>query len=182
MGPTSSAGPGRVRPCFATLESTARIATLAADRTRRLLLLAALLSLLGLTAIGCGSPSPVAEVSGIVLLDGKPMPDALVEFCPDPEKGTHGPVSAATTDEEGRFHLVSHDQRDGAVVGSHRVLIQDARSIPQAVTDFTKVKPPPVQPSRISHIYGSAASTLLRQEVKPGPQTVTLEIKSKAGK
>jgi hypothetical protein len=155
---------------------------MAPDRTRRFLLLAVLLFLLSLGAIGCGSQTQVAEVSGVVLLDGKPMRDALVEFCPDPEKGTHGPVSAATTDEEGRFYLVSHDQRDGAVVGSHRVLIQDARSIPQAVIDFKRVKPPPLQPSRISHIYGNAASTPLRQEVKPGPQTVTLEIKRKSGK
>src|SRR5437899_3083016 len=104
MVPTFSA---RVR------ESTARIAAMAPGLTRRFLLLAALLSVLSLSAIGCGSTTQVAEVSGVVMLDGKPMRDALVEFCPDPEKGTHGPVSAATTDEEGRFQLVSHDQRGG---------------------------------------------------------------------
>jgi hypothetical protein len=141
-----------------------------------------LLALVALWANGCSPKAEFAEVSGVVLLDGKPMPAALVEFLPDPEQGTHGPVSAATTDEEGRFRLVSHDQRQGAVIGRHRVLIQDARSIPQAVTDFSKVKAPPVLPSRIPNAYGSAASTPLRQEVKPGSQTITLEVKSKAGK
>lgn len=131
---------------------------------------------------GCGEKVERAEVTGVVMLDGKPMPDALVEFLPDPEQKTHGPVSAATTDEQGRFRLLGYDQRDGAVIGSHRVMVQDRRSIPQAVTDFTKVKPPPVQPSRISSIYGSAASTPLKQEIKPGKQDLTLEVKGKAGR
>lgn len=135
-----------------------------------------------LGATGCGSKDERAEVVGVVMLDGKPMPDALVEFCPDPEKGTHGPVAAGTSDAEGRFRLMSHDKLDGAVVGTHRVLVQDARSIPQAVTDFAKVKPPPVLPSRIPNLYASAASTPLRQEVKSGPQSITLEVKSKAGR
>jgi hypothetical protein len=139
-------------------------------------------ALLALPAIGCTPKSDFAEVSGVVLLDGKPMPAALVEFLPDSEQGTHGPVSAATTDDEGRFRLVSHDQHPGAVVGKHRVLVQDARSIPQAVTDHSKVKAPPVLPSRIPSTYGSAASTPLRIEVKPGPQSINLEVKGKASR
>lgn len=135
--------------------------------------------LLALPATGCSSGTGFGEVTGVVLLDGKPMPAALVEFLPDSESGTHGPVSAATTDDEGRFRLVSHDRRDGAVVGKHRVLVQDARSIPQAVTDFSKVKAPPVLPSRISSRYGTAANTPLRKEVKPGPQTINVEVSSK---
>lgn len=143
---------------------------------------ALLVALLALIAAGCGSGAKVAEVSGVVMLDGKPMPDALVEFLPDPEKGTHGPVSSATTDQSGHFRLVAHGHHDGAVVGSHRVLVQDARSIPQAVTDYAKVKPPPVLPSRIGNEYATAASTPLRQEVKAGSQTITLELKSKSGR
>ncbi len=132
-----------------------------------------------LAASGCGDQADRAEVTGVVLLDGKPMPDALVEFLPDPERKTHGPVSAATTDQEGRFRLAAHDQRGGAVVGSHRVMVQDARSLPPANPDDTKVRPPPPPPSRVSHIYGTAVSTPLREEVKPGSQTVTLKVKGK---
>jgi hypothetical protein len=121
----------------------------------------------------------MAQVAGVVMLDGKPMPEALVEFLPDSDKGTHGPVSAGITDEEGRFRLLSHDKRDGAVVGNHRVLVQDARSIPQAVSEATPVKPPPPKPSRIPTTYASVANTPLREEVKPGTQTITLEVTSK---
>jgi len=152
------------------------IAAMTVDFFRRCTFVGILLALL---AIGCSAKEEFAEVTGVVLLDGKPMPAALVEFLPDPEQGTHGPVSAATTDDEGRFRLVSHDRRPGATIGKHRVLVQDARSIPQAVTDFSKVKAPPVQPSRIPSTYGSAASTPLRKEVKPGPQTINVEVTSK---
>jgi hypothetical protein len=143
---------------------------------RRYVLLFALLSL---TATACNSQAQFAEVSGVVNLNGKPMPGALVEFLPDPEKGTRGPVSSATTDAEGRFDLVSSDQRDGAVVGFHRVLVHDSRSIPKARSDFSMEKPPENVPSRIPSSYGKAASTPLRQEVKAGPQTITLEVMSK---
>jgi hypothetical protein len=36
--------------------------------------------------------------------------------------------------------------------------------------------------ARITPIYGSAAGTPLRRVVKPGPQTVTLEIKIRSDK
>ena len=47
----------------------------------------------------------LAKVTGVVMLDGKPMPEALVEFLPDSDKGTHGAVSGGTTDEEGRSNV-----------------------------------------------------------------------------
>src|SRR5262245_36844441 len=78
----------------------------------------------------CSAGPPFAEVSGVVKLDGVPMPEALVEFLPDPERGTHGPRSSGRTDAEGRFRLVCDDEREGAVVGFHRVLVQDVRTFP----------------------------------------------------
>lgn len=142
-----------------------------------------LIAALSLTAAGCSSKTPLASVSGVVMLDGKPMPEALVEFLPDSDKGTHGPVSGGMTDAEGRFQLVCYEGKlPGAVVGRHRILVQDARSIPQAVSDATPVKPPPPKPSRIPTIYASVAETPLREEVKPGAQTVTVEVKSKSSR
>ena len=150
------------------------------DLQQRCVLLFAVLSL---TTAGCGAKPELAEVSGVVNLNGKPMAAALVEFLPDPEKGNHGPVSSATTDAEGRFRLVTSDQRDGARIGFHRVLIQDARSIPKARSDFSMEKPPENVPSRVPSSYSKAASTPLRDiEVKPGPQTLTLEVTSKTGR
>src|SRR5262245_17123574 len=109
-----------------------------------------LLVLLCLSASGCGSESPIVPVSGIVKLDGEPMPDAVVEFIPDPDRGTQGPRSSATTDEKGRFILVCDDRRRGAVPGFHRVLIQDARTFaaPRVREGTVKVLPPSRVPER----------------------------------
>jgi hypothetical protein len=130
------------------------------------------------TATGCGSSPQFVEVSGVVKLDGKPMPDALVEFLPDPEKGTHGPRASGKTDTEGRFRLVRDDERVGAVVGFHRVLIQDARTFPPTRRE-SGGKLPVMPHSRISERYATASDTPLRQEVKAEPQNITLELASK---
>jgi hypothetical protein len=51
--------------------------------------------------IGCGArPVPVVEVSGVLMLDGKPAPEIAIDFVPDSDKGTTGPPSSALTDEE----------------------------------------------------------------------------------
>ena len=68
----------------------------------------------------------------MVYLDGEPAAELIVEFLPDPERGTEGPRSTATTDEQGQFRLHCDDQRDGAVVGFHRIVIEDARAFPDS--------------------------------------------------
>src|SRR4051812_8561138 len=80
---------------------------------------------------GCGRPvPPFGEVEGTVLLDGKPLPKALVQFLPDPERQTKGPSSDALADADGRYNLRCENagqrlNRTGAVVGWHRVVIHD---------------------------------------------------------
>src|SRR5262249_7401960 len=65
-------------------------------RLHRYLRCTVLCMLLSLTA--CSSGPQFTEVTGMVKLDGVPMPDALVEFLPDPAKGTDGPRSSGRTD------------------------------------------------------------------------------------
>jgi hypothetical protein len=143
-------------------------------RRQRLLLVA----LVVLTATACNSQPQFAEVSGVVLLDGKPMPEAQVEFLPEPGSGTHGPRALGRTDKEGHFRLVRDDEQIGAVVGFHRVLIQDARTFHPTRRE-SGGKLPVMPPSRISDRYATAADTPLRQEVKAGPQSITLEVTRK---
>jgi hypothetical protein len=138
---------------------------------------ALLFGMLALSA--CEAKPRFAEVSGVVLLDGTPMPDALVAFLPDPYEGTHGPRCSGITDADGRFRLVRDDERPGAVVGIHRVLVQDVRTFPPPRNRHTGGKPPVMPPSRVSPRYQNATSTPLRQEVKPEAQTVTVEVTRK---
>jgi len=71
---------------------------------------------------GCGDSSqlpPIAAVSGVVTYKGKPIPSANVLFAPE----TSGPMAVGTTNADGQFTLVTQGQ-PGAVLGSHRVVIQ----------------------------------------------------------
>jgi len=69
---------------------------------------------------GCGPARPVLlPASGIVSLDGKPLPDAAVMFHPT----SGGRPATGVTDVSGKFVLGTFKPRDGALPGSHTVTI-----------------------------------------------------------
>jgi hypothetical protein len=81
---------------------------------------------LTLAVCGCTkTPPPVTEVSGVLLLDGKPLPLAKVSFVPELSGFGAEMASTAITDEKGRFTLTCGNQQSGAVVGKHRVIITE---------------------------------------------------------
>ena len=130
----------------------------------------------GIFTSGCSKGTGLTEVEGTVKLQGKPLGKVMVEFLPDVDRATTGPRSSATTDSQGRYKLVCDDQRPGAVVGHHRVLLRDLLpydDLPKGGgADLSKARP-----SRIPARYQDAAQTPLRKEVKgPAPQTINLEI------
>ena len=91
-------------------------------------MLAVVCMLLLLLAVGCGqSEFNLVPVSGVVTLDGEPLPEARVAFEPLHTSGGDplaiGPGSYGETDATGRYALVSIDDDPGAVVGTHRVRI-----------------------------------------------------------
>jgi hypothetical protein len=133
-------------------------------------------SLVFAAVLGCGSRQPVAEVEGIVKFGDKPLPHVRIQFMPDPEKGTTGPISTGTTDEQGHFKLVCADQRSGAVVGWHRVVITDMGvALPRKARegrrdDEEKPVAPKQKPSLVSRVpdkYTTSGRTPLSAEVKP---------------
>jgi hypothetical protein len=130
--------------------------------------------------IGCSRGPRLAEVKGVVKLNGKPMPKVMVEFVPDAKTGAR---STGTTDENGQYALVCDDgQRPGAIVGPHRVLLHDLAIFGDKVLGRkweqvgTPGGPPAIK-SRIPSQYESATHTPLRKEVKDGAQTIDLEVK-----
>lgn len=79
-------------------------------------------SLLIVALVGCGGGVKVVPVEGTVKLDGKPLDKIMVEFWPESE----GQRSFAETDSEGHFVLMTDDgKREGATVGTHRVILKD---------------------------------------------------------
>lgn len=126
------------------------------------------------TAAGCSKEVPVADVHGVIKMDGKPMPHTKVMFMPDPQKGTVGPISAGLTDDEGRFTLTCEDSRSGAVVGWHKVVVLEGsvnlyRTPRNGRRDddepVPKAKPRKAGP-KVPEKYTTAGKTPLEMEVK----------------
>jgi hypothetical protein len=80
--------------------------------------------LCALFATGCESrPYGLAPVSGVVTLDGKPVPGSSVSFQPQGTSTNPGPGSVGKCDESGRYELETIRREPGAVPGPHAVRI-----------------------------------------------------------
>jgi len=137
----------------------------------------ALASAMTLLGPGCSRPPPVGVVSGTVRLDGRPAAKVLVTFLPDPAKGSRGPRSAAATDAQGRYRLRCDDQRDGAVVGWHRVVFEDL-ALYAAPRDENSRRTAGLPPSRIPPVYRDPRRTPLEVDVGPDDQTHDFDLSS----
>jgi hypothetical protein len=113
-----------------------------------------------LLAAGCGQSGPeVAPVKGRVTLDGRPLPNAVVQFQPDEGKRPSG----GGTDENGEYELYYKRAVVGARVGQHTVRILTSANDPLA----------PVIPQR----YNKQSE--LRREVKSGNNKFDFELTTK---
>ena len=89
----------------------------------RVLSAAALLA--AMAAAGCGpTPPAIVLVEGVVLLDGKPLPGAEVQFVPMIQGFGGEYIAVAVTDEQGRFKLACNG-REGASAGENRVTVSE---------------------------------------------------------
>jgi hypothetical protein len=72
---------------------------------------------------GCGSRGgpPLGTVTGTVTLDGEPVPGVSVTFIPE----DRGSPSYGGTDENGVYRLFFNQNRLGAEVGTHNVIIEN---------------------------------------------------------
>lgn len=109
---------------------------------------------------GCGGPTNVGVVTGVVTLDGQPLEEARVTFQP-----REGSPSAGTTDASGRYELRYTRSVKGAAVGEHEVSISTFRAGNPSAE-------PPVerQPERVAARYNRR--TELKAVVRPGRNQV----------
>ena len=127
--------------------------------------------ILGLLIAGC-SESPqdmpeIAPVTGIVLLDGKPLPSATVVFQP-----TEGRASNGQTDAEGRYELRFNQDTMGAKLGPHQVFITTYREFDHQ-TDPNQKASPELLPAK----YHSKSE--LTTTVKAGDNQIPFDLESK---
>jgi hypothetical protein len=126
-------------------------------------------------ASGCHEKGPeFAPVKGVVRINGKPERGLLVRFAPDPGKGNNLPAFATgKTDDQG-VYTMNYEYRGkegvGAPVGWHRAAILDSKvgATPQGQEP---------RPSAVPHLYGNVATTPLLIEVKPGDNSIDLDVK-----
>lgn len=85
-----------------------------------------------LFAIGCSSDGPeLADVSGTVTVDGKPVPNAVLTFIP-----TGGTTSYGKTNVQGKYKMMFTDTKSGAMVGTHKVEIDVKRFSKEEVAEM----------------------------------------------
>lgn len=124
-----------------------------------------------LSFVGCSEPYAIGEVDGQLLINGKPGNKIYLQFIPEPDQGTKGPTSSATTDAQGRFQLQLQQKngnpRPGAVVGWHRVVLSDLQLAESSTGRGV--------PIRLEQSWLMAGTTPLKQEVKSGKQTLELK-------
>ena len=120
-----------------------------------------------LLSLGCASRDTpdLGKVSGVVTLDGEPLPQATVEFQPT-EAG--GVTSFGTTDDEGKYELSYSVGIDGAKVGEYKVRITSYRQ------EHVEDGPPREIPERVPPKYNS--QTELVRTVEAGSQTMDFEL------
>jgi hypothetical protein len=135
--------------------------------------LTVLIGLAGAFGAGCGEgPPKLVEVEGVVTLNGEPLEKIRVEFWPFND----GPQSAALTDEQGRFTLLTWDgEKKGAILGKHKVVMQDVSIVTRFVgredVDVTDGRKP-----RIAYHYTNATTTPLELELTGERRDLVLEV------
>lgn len=107
-------------------------------------------------AAGCGGRG-FAEVTGTVLVDGKPLQGAFVAFQPDGPDPVRG---VGATNAEGRYRVIRPGSKYGAMIGKNRVSVTGG--------DTGRAIPPQ---------YGTEST--LTYEVKRGTNVFDIDIKTK---
>ncbi len=128
---------------------------------------------------GCGTTTELGQVSGTVSAGGQPLANVLVTFIPQSDGEAATVRSMATTDEQGRYQLRTEQQTTGAVIGKHKVIVEDL-AIYQAprAPDGTVLSMPR---ARFAAHYSDPLRSPLAREVKPGEQTIDLDLTTSAG-
>jgi len=129
-----------------------------------------------LTAIllggGCAGDEPLAAVKGSVELDGRPLDRVLVCFVPESGGDTARPNSQGVTDADGGYRLQC-EGRDGAVIGWHRVILED---LAPYASQRKEDAPAGSTTVRVPARYRTLRDTPLRVEVVPDGEPIVLKL------
>ncbi len=124
-------------------------------------------SCLLVTPSGCSPSGPaLGRVSGVVTMDGTPLPRAVVSFTPV----AGGRTSEGRTDDTGHYDLIFGPRNYGAMVGHHEVRVSTADVID--MPDGTLRNQKELVPRRYN------VDGFLEHEVKRGKNTIDIAVQS----
>lgn len=126
-------------------------------------------------AVGCSDGGPgLTTVTGTITLDGKPMPGVLVTFAP-----LAGSPSYGKTDVQGKYELWYTDDKKGAMLGKHDVMLEvqklSASEIAEMKAEGQTVDTSPTIPIPRKYLGANALSA----EVVDGQNEIDFELTSK---
>lgn len=117
---------------------------------------------------GCGSST--AKVSGVVTLDGNPLPTGNVAFHPVKE----GPVATGSIDSSGRYALTIGANNTGIPPGDYVVVVVATRIVEPEPGSLKEPVPERLTPAS----YASKDTTPLKATLTPGSNSVELKLVS----
>jgi hypothetical protein len=126
-----------------------------------------------LTVTGCGSRANLAPITGRVTLEGKPVPNMIINFTPLGETGGNGALGH--TDADGRFKLLDARGETGAHVGEYKISFYPGASRTQQTDPALDVVSVPSR-GGLPPIYLDPNQTPLRATVPRGGGTVELTL------
>ncbi|HBN75747.1 MAG TPA: hypothetical protein DD473_08005 [Planctomycetaceae bacterium] len=124
-----------------------------------------------LMILGCGEGTdqlPLASVSGVLMKNGTPVPNAEIRFKP---KSVKARMSQAITDENGVFELQYSQTDKGAVVGEHDVMVTIYGK--RGPSEIEGQPGPPLQPPK-EYVLG------IKTIPEEGAENLTLEVPSRS--
>ena len=126
-------------------------------------------------SIGCGgSEYDFGNVNGKVTLDGAPLGNVEITFQPE-----EGPLASGEADAQGNFTLKSSTGDDGALVGSHKVLVLPSLAGGMGGSDSDGNALEGGEAVELPLAYQDLSTSDLTANVTEGDNDITLELKSK---
>ena len=124
--------------------------------------------------VGCEQTRETASVRGLVTIDGQPMDFGRVQFSP---MATADPLDAGRSavgfiNADGTYQLSTYGKNDGAVIGTHRVIISSKTREEQSVqAEAAKDKYPDFDLLRVPD---------LRVDVQEGDNEINIPLSSES--
>ncbi len=143
-------------------------------------------------AVGGCSPAggtlpTVAKVHGVITYGGKPVTKGLVSFvATEGKEASGGQVATGTIEADGAFDLTTFNTGDGAVLGTHKVIVvvPEEPTGPNAGDPAKGVMPIFAGPNAVAmpkpsipKKYGKVEDTPLTQTVVAGTNDFKIELK-----